>query len=83
MLSSLLLCFQFLFSVTGNTLQVGDHIPWHKPLDGEDDSTSRIHHMLITEDTDLPQLETPYGNVEFRQVTTKDFMHLSYNFLGS
>ncbi|KAL5018971.1 hypothetical protein ScPMuIL_004693 [Solemya velum] len=53
---------------TGNTLQVGDHIPWHKSLDSSDESTSRIHHMLITEDIDLPQLETPYGNVEFRQI---------------
>ncbi|XP_067673510.1 suppressor of fused homolog [Haliotis asinina] len=51
---------------TGNVLHVGDHIPWHKPLDGE--SSCRIQHMLVAEDPQLLDLDTPYGTVEFRQL---------------
>ncbi|XP_046359463.2 suppressor of fused homolog [Haliotis rufescens] len=51
---------------TGNVLHVGDHIPWHKPLDGE--SCCRIQHMLVAEDPQLLDLDTPYGTIEFRQL---------------
>ncbi|XP_021350519.1 suppressor of fused homolog [Mizuhopecten yessoensis] len=51
---------------TGNVLQVGDHIPWHCPLDGG--SNSLIQHMLITSDPQIPDLDTPYGFLQFRQI---------------
>ncbi|XP_041364369.1 suppressor of fused homolog [Gigantopelta aegis] len=51
---------------TGNVLLVGDHIPWHKPLDGT--TFSHVQSMLIAEDPQLFDLDTPYGIVEFRQI---------------
>ncbi|KAG8222758.1 hypothetical protein J437_LFUL008156 [Ladona fulva] len=49
-----------------NTLCVGDHVSWHRPLDG---SESRIRHMLMAEDPQLPSvLETPFGAVKFVQI---------------
>ncbi|KAK2148100.1 hypothetical protein LSH36_516g01015 [Paralvinella palmiformis] len=48
-----------------NTLCVGDHIPWHSPLDG---SESRIQHMLMTEDPQLNPLNTQFGSLIFVQV---------------
>ncbi|KAK7113523.1 suppressor of fused homolog [Littorina saxatilis] len=51
---------------TGNILHVGDHIPWHQPLDGGKDS--RIQHMLVAEEPQLLDLDTPYGTAQFRQV---------------
>ncbi|XP_064605123.1 suppressor of fused homolog [Liolophura sinensis] len=51
---------------TGNVLHTGDHIPWNKSLNGK--SASKIRHMLITDDQDLPPLSTKFGTVEFRQV---------------
>ena len=50
-----------------NTLCVGDHIPWHSPLDGTD---SRIQHMLMVEDPQLQPITTPFGAVTFVQVYT-------------
>ncbi|XP_076459003.1 suppressor of fused homolog [Babylonia areolata] len=51
---------------TGNILHVGDHIPWHQPLDGGKDS--RIQHMLVAEEPQLLDLDTPYGTAQFRQI---------------
>ena len=53
----------------GNILHVGDHIPWHQPLDGGKES--RIQHMLVAEEPQLLDLDTPYGTAQFRQVTAK------------
>nr|KAG5714825.1 hypothetical protein BaRGS_000313 [Batillaria attramentaria] len=51
---------------TGNVLHVGDHIPWHQPLDGSE--KSRIQHMLVAEEPQLLDLDTPYGVAQFRQI---------------
>ncbi|ELU09419.1 hypothetical protein CAPTEDRAFT_156783 [Capitella teleta] len=48
-----------------NTLCVGDHVPWHSPLDG---SESRIQHMLMTEDPQLRCINSPFGTVTFVQI---------------
>ncbi|XP_071948523.1 suppressor of fused homolog isoform X2 [Antedon mediterranea] len=49
-----------------NTLCSGDHVSWHNPLDN---SESRIQHMLMTEDPQLPSISTPLGFVNFVQIT--------------
>ena len=49
-----------------NTLCVGDHIPWHSPLDGSD---SRLQHMLMVEDPQLQPINTPCGSMQFVQVS--------------
>ena len=36
----------YLFVFTGNALHIGDHIPWHRPFDDTDDSSSKIQHIL-------------------------------------
>ena len=56
----------------GNVLQEGDHIPWHKPLDEAEDSRSLIQHLLVTKDPQLPEITTPYGYLDFRQVRNYD-----------
>lgn len=48
-----------------NTLCAGDHIPWYASLDG---SESRIQHMMMTEDSQLQPISTPFGTVNFVQV---------------
>lgn len=48
-----------------NQLCVGDHIPWHNPLDG---SASRLQHMLLVEDAQLSPIATPCGSVQFIQI---------------
>ncbi|CAG2160262.1 unnamed protein product [Oppiella nova] len=48
-----------------NLLCGGDHVSWHCPLDN---SESRIQHMLMTEDPQLPQTVTPFGSVTFIQI---------------
>lgn len=55
----------------GNTLHVGDHIPWHKPLDGKEDSI--VQHMLVAKDPQLLEINSPYGHLDFRQV-----LHISF-----
>ncbi|KAG2463373.1 SUFU protein, partial [Polypterus senegalus] len=47
-----------------NTFCSGDHVSWHIPLDN---SESRIQHMLLTEDPQLQQVQTPFGIVNFLQ----------------
>ena len=59
------------FHCSGNILHVGDHIPWHQPLDGGKDS--RIQHMLVAEEPQLQNLDTPYGTAQFRQVNHQGF----------
>ncbi|XP_068625957.1 suppressor of fused homolog [Battus philenor] len=51
---------------TGNKFCAGDHISWHAPLDG--DSESRLRHLLVAEDPQLPQIQTPHGSVKFIQM---------------
>ncbi|XP_039631262.1 suppressor of fused homolog isoform X1 [Polypterus senegalus] len=48
-----------------NTFCSGDHVSWHIPLDN---SESRIQHMLLTEDPQLQQVQTPFGIVNFLQI---------------
>lgn len=50
---------------TENILCEGDHVSWHCPLDSSD---SRIHHMLMTKDSQLQQTVTPFGPVTFIQI---------------
>ncbi|KAL3877257.1 hypothetical protein ACJMK2_034990 [Sinanodonta woodiana] len=68
---------------TGNMLQFGDHIPWHKPLD--EGSESCIRHMLVALDPQLPSLDTPYGTLEFRQIVgvTDDEMKMAQRWKGA
>ncbi|XP_045213854.2 suppressor of fused homolog [Mercenaria mercenaria] len=68
---------------TGNTLHVGDHIPWHKPLDGSEESL--VQHMLVAKDPELPDLHSPYGNLDFRQVVgvTDDEMKAAQRWKGA
>lgn len=54
-------CFQ-----TGNSLCIGDNIPWRKSLD--DKSNSRLQNILIAQDAQLSTLETPFGMVDFCQM---------------
>ncbi|GAB1609129.1 suppressor of fused homolog [Argonauta hians] len=70
---------------TGNILDVGDHIPWHKSLDDDSHSKSTIRHMLITEDPELTLLDTNYGTLEFRQVlgVTDDEMKSAQHWQGA
>jgi len=56
--------------VLGNNLYPGDHIPWRKSLDGSD---SRIQHMLMASDAQLDQITTPFGTVNFVQVSVSFF----------
>ena len=48
-----------------NTLCMGDHIPWSTSLDG---SESRIQHMLMAEDPQMPPINTQFGSVNFVQI---------------
>lgn len=48
-----------------NILCPGDHVSWHAPLDN---SESRIQHMLMADDSQLPSITTPFGYVSFIQI---------------
>lgn len=50
---------------TGNSLCTGDHVSWHCALDS---SESRIQHMLMAADAQLPPTTTPFGTATFVQV---------------
>ena len=50
-----------------NILCIGDHISWHSPLDRGD---SCIQHMLLTQDPQLPDIDTELGFVKFVQVSS-------------
>ncbi|XP_066929454.1 suppressor of fused homolog [Clytia hemisphaerica] len=44
-----------------------DHISWHTPLNANDKMTN-INQMLLSEDPQLHQLNTPFGYVNFMQI---------------
>ncbi|XP_059044859.1 suppressor of fused homolog [Achroia grisella] len=50
---------------TGNKFYAGDHISWHAPLDG---GGSRVRHLLVAQDPQLPTTSGPYGTVNFLQL---------------
>lgn len=49
-----------------NKLYPGDHIPWHKPLDGNEET--KIRHLLISLDCQLKKIKTVLGHVSFCQI---------------
>ncbi|XP_049883128.1 suppressor of fused homolog isoform X2 [Pectinophora gossypiella] len=51
---------------TGNKFCAGDHISWHAPLDGG--AESRLRHLLIAEDPQLPAIHTSHGTLAFLQI---------------
>lgn len=51
---------------TGSKFYVGDSVPWHLPLDGDGDS--RIRHILLADDLQLPPIVSPFGSISFIQV---------------
>lgn len=70
-------CTPFVFCIKNiflclleNVLYSGDHVPWNMPLDG---SESRIQHMLMAEDAQLLPISTPFGSVNFVQVSLMNF----------
>ena len=62
-----------LIAVTENALHIGDHIPWHRPFDDTEDADSKIQHILVAKDPQLPDLCGPYGTLDFRQVSVWGF----------
>lgn len=52
---------------TGNRLCAGDNIPWGKSLN-LNLPASKIRHMLIVEDPQMPRTQTPFGFVDFLQI---------------
>ncbi|XP_052755588.1 suppressor of fused homolog isoform X2 [Galleria mellonella] len=50
---------------TGNKFYAGDHISWHAPLDG---GGSRLRHLLVAQDPQLPPTDGPFGTVNFLQL---------------
>uniref|UniRef100_A0A2H1VUR8 SFRICE_032724 n=1 Tax=Spodoptera frugiperda TaxID=7108 RepID=A0A2H1VUR8_SPOFR len=53
---------------TGNKLCAGDHITWHRALDGGAGAPrSRLRHLLVATDPQLPTTHTPHGTVTFLQ----------------
>lgn len=51
---------------TGNIICSGDHVSENKPLDNNSDS--KIQHMLMTDDPQLGTVFTPLGKVTFIQI---------------
>lgn len=49
-----------------NKICAGDHIPWEKPLDGNEQT--KIRHMLIALDCQLKKIKTVLGHVSFCQI---------------
>lgn len=49
-----------------NKFMPGDHIPWEKSLDGNEDT--KIRHMLIALDCQLKKIKTVLGHVSFCQI---------------
>lgn len=64
-------------------LCAGDHISWHSPLDQQE---SRMQHMLLAADPQLPAAKTSLGSLQFIQVVgvTKEEMTAAqaWNALG-
>lgn len=48
-----------------NNLCSGDHVSWHNALDG---CNQQIQQMLMADDPQIPQINTPFGYVGFVQV---------------
>ena len=55
---------RYVFS-SGNMLCIGDHISWHAALDQQE---SRLQHMLLASDPQLPPIQSSLGTVQFIQV---------------
>ena len=55
---------RYVFS-SANLLRIGDHISWHSPLDQQE---SRIQHMLLAPDPQLPAGKSALGSLHFIQV---------------
>lgn len=55
---------RYVFS-SANLLRIGDHISWHSPLDQQE---SRIKHMLLAPDPQLPAGKSALGSLHFIQV---------------
>lgn len=55
---------RYVFS-SGNMLCEGDHISWHSPLDQQE---SRIQHMLLAPDPQLPAAKSALGSLHFIQI---------------
>lgn len=53
---------------TGNRLCSGDNVPWGKSLNKTMPPTTKIKHMLICDDPQVPRTETPFGWVDFLQI---------------
>ncbi|CAH0599515.1 unnamed protein product [Chrysodeixis includens] len=51
---------------TGNKLCAGDHISWHRALDGA--ARARLRHLLVAAEPQLAPARGPYGTVTFLQV---------------
>lgn len=52
---------------TGNKFLAGDHISWHRALDGSG-KPSRVRHLLVANDPQLNTVRTPHGTVTFLQM---------------
>ncbi|KAJ0169738.1 hypothetical protein K1T71_014344 [Dendrolimus kikuchii] len=52
---------------TGNKFLAGDHVSWHRALDGSG-KQSRVRHLLVSEDPQLKTIRTPHGAVTFLQM---------------
>lgn len=55
---------RYVFS-SGNILCVGDHISWNASLDKQE---SRIQHMLLAADAQLPLVKSALGYIHFLQI---------------
>ncbi|XP_030036547.2 suppressor of fused homolog [Manduca sexta] len=53
---------------TGNKFCPGDHISWHRSLDGRTGAESRVRHLLVAQDPQLLVQNTPHGTVNFLQM---------------
>lgn len=53
---------------TGNRLCSGDNVPWGKSLNKVLPPTTKIKHMLICDDAQMPRTKTPFGWVSFLQI---------------
>jgi suppressor of fused len=49
-----------------NKFYPGDHIPWEKPLDNNENT--KIRHILIALDCQLKKIKTVLGHVSFCQI---------------
>ncbi|OQV17904.1 Suppressor of fused-like protein [Hypsibius exemplaris] len=57
---------RYIFS-SSNVFVPGDHVSWHRALDGGENSQSKIQHVLMTTDPQMARVVSPSGRVEFVQ----------------